>query len=67
MDSLERDKRNAKDRERRARNTVSCLLEDLEVKKILNDELKERLDIYSGEVKMTPFLLFFFFLPSNVN
>ncbi|XP_051910490.1 2-oxo-4-hydroxy-4-carboxy-5-ureidoimidazoline decarboxylase isoform X3 [Hippocampus zosterae] len=47
VESLERDKRNAKDRERRARNTVSCLLEDLEVKKILNDELKERLDIYS--------------------
>ncbi|XP_077365715.1 2-oxo-4-hydroxy-4-carboxy-5-ureidoimidazoline decarboxylase isoform X2 [Festucalex cinctus] len=47
VDSLEREKRNARDRERRVRNTVSCLLEDLEVKKILNDELKERLDIYS--------------------
>ncbi|XP_077409833.1 2-oxo-4-hydroxy-4-carboxy-5-ureidoimidazoline decarboxylase isoform X2 [Vanacampus margaritifer] len=47
VESLEREKRNARDRERRVRNTVSCLLEDLEVKKILNDELKERLDIYS--------------------
>ncbi|XP_061661090.1 2-oxo-4-hydroxy-4-carboxy-5-ureidoimidazoline decarboxylase isoform X2 [Syngnathoides biaculeatus] len=47
VESLEREKRNAKDRERRARNTVSCLLEDLEVKKIMNEELKERLDIYA--------------------
>ncbi|XP_037135374.1 2-oxo-4-hydroxy-4-carboxy-5-ureidoimidazoline decarboxylase [Syngnathus acus] len=47
VESLEREIRNVKDRERRARNTVSCLQEDLEVKKILNDELKERLDMYS--------------------
>ncbi|XP_077592505.1 2-oxo-4-hydroxy-4-carboxy-5-ureidoimidazoline decarboxylase [Stigmatopora nigra] len=47
VESLEREKRNAKDRERRVRQTVSCLLEDLELKKIMNEELKERLDIYS--------------------
>ncbi|XP_041795384.1 uncharacterized protein si:ch73-130a3.4 isoform X2 [Chelmon rostratus] len=47
VESLERERRNAKDRERRARNTVSGLLEDLKVKKVINEELKEQLDVYS--------------------
>ncbi|KAK0155518.1 THAP domain-containing protein 6 [Merluccius polli] len=47
MESLERERRNAKDRERRAKNTVSGLLKDLRVKKLINEELKEQLDIYS--------------------
>ncbi|CAK6959876.1 THAP domain-containing protein 6-like [Scomber scombrus] len=47
VESLEREKRNAKDRERRAKNTVCGLLEDLRAKKVINEELKERLDLYS--------------------
>ncbi|CAN9499467.1 unnamed protein product [Ophioblennius macclurei] len=47
VESLERENRNAKDRERRAKNTVSSLLEDLKVKNIINEELKEQLDIYA--------------------
>ncbi|XP_072239658.1 THAP domain-containing protein 6-like [Leuresthes tenuis] len=39
MESLER--------ERRAKNTVSGLLQDLRVKKLINEKLKEQLDIYS--------------------
>ncbi|XP_054608400.1 THAP domain-containing protein 2-like [Dunckerocampus dactyliophorus] len=47
VESLEREMRNAKDRERRAKNAVSGLLDDLRVKKVINEELKEQLDIYS--------------------
>nr|XP_057923260.1 THAP domain-containing protein 6-like [Doryrhamphus excisus]XP_057923261.1 THAP domain-containing protein 6-like [Doryrhamphus excisus]XP_057923262.1 THAP domain-containing protein 6-like [Doryrhamphus excisus]XP_057923263.1 THAP domain-containing protein 6-like [Doryrhamphus excisus] len=47
VERLERELRNVKDRERRAKNTVSGLLEDLRVKKLINEELKEQLDIYS--------------------
>ncbi|KAG5851836.1 hypothetical protein ANANG_G00056050 [Anguilla anguilla] len=39
--------RNAKDRERRAKNTVHGLLEDLRGKNLINEELKERLNFYS--------------------
>ncbi|XP_053191204.1 THAP domain-containing protein 6-like [Scomber japonicus] len=48
VESLERERRNAMDRERRAKNAVCGLLEDLRVKKLINEELKERLDSYSG-------------------
>ncbi|XP_070844826.1 THAP domain-containing protein 6-like [Chaetodon trifascialis] len=47
VESLEKERRNAKDRERRAKNTVSGLLEDLRVKNVINEELKEQLDTYS--------------------
>ncbi|XP_030588404.1 THAP domain-containing protein 6-like isoform X2 [Archocentrus centrarchus] len=47
VESLEREKRNAKDRERRARNTVCGLLEYLSGKQLINEELKERLSLYS--------------------
>ncbi|XP_037831652.1 uncharacterized protein si:ch73-130a3.4 isoform X3 [Kryptolebias marmoratus] len=47
VESLERERRNAKDRERRAKNTVNGLLEDLRAKNLINEELKEQLDIYS--------------------
>ncbi|XP_013877229.1 THAP domain-containing protein 2 [Austrofundulus limnaeus] len=47
VESLEKENRNMKDRERRAKNTLSCLLEDLRLKKLLNEELKEQLNIYS--------------------
>lgn len=52
VESLEKERRNAKDRERRAKNTVSGLLEDLREKQIINEELKEQLDIYSGKMKI---------------
>ncbi|XP_059193939.1 THAP domain-containing protein 6-like isoform X2 [Centropristis striata] len=48
VESLERERRNAKDRERRAKNTVSGLLQDLRAKQLINEELKEQLDVYSG-------------------
>ncbi|XP_028660091.1 GDP-L-fucose synthase isoform X1 [Erpetoichthys calabaricus] len=47
MESMEREKRNAKDRERRAKNIVRGLLQDLRAKNLINEELKERLDSYS--------------------
>ncbi|XP_035238755.1 THAP domain-containing protein 6-like [Anguilla anguilla] len=47
VESLEREMRNAKDRERRAKNTVHGLLEDLRGKNLINEELKERLNFYS--------------------
>ncbi|XP_076612836.1 THAP domain-containing protein 6-like [Chaetodon auriga] len=47
VESLEKERRNAKDRERRAKNTVSGLLEDLRVKNVINEELKEQLNTYS--------------------
>nr|XP_057905913.1 THAP domain-containing protein 6-like [Doryrhamphus excisus] len=47
VESLERERRNAKDRERRAKNAVSTLLEDLQGKKIVSEELKDGIDSYS--------------------
>ncbi|TKS84919.1 THAP domain-containing protein 6 [Collichthys lucidus] len=47
VESLERERRNAKDRERRARHTVCGLLHDLMANKLMNEELKEQLEIYS--------------------
>ncbi|XP_029364015.1 THAP domain-containing protein 6-like isoform X3 [Echeneis naucrates] len=47
VESLEKEKRNARDRERRAKNSVCGLLEDLRTKNLINEELKERLDSYS--------------------
>lgn len=46
VESLERENRNMKARERRTKNTLNCLLEDLGVKKLLNKEFKEFLNIY---------------------
>ncbi|KAL1268645.1 hypothetical protein QQF64_034008 [Cirrhinus molitorella] len=47
VESLEREKQNAKARERRAINTVKSLLEDMKEKNLINEELKERLDFHS--------------------
>ncbi|XP_042564097.1 THAP domain-containing protein 6-like [Clupea harengus] len=52
VESLERDRRNTKVRERRAKKTVHGLLEDLRGKNLINEELKERLDFYSGKIKL---------------
>ncbi|XP_058503501.1 THAP domain-containing protein 6-like [Solea solea] len=51
IESLEREMRNAKDRERRAKNTLHGLVEYLRQKNLLNEELKDWLDLYSGKVK----------------
>ncbi|XP_019744157.1 THAP domain-containing protein 6 isoform X1 [Hippocampus comes] len=48
VEGLERELRNVKDRERRAKNTVFGLLEDLRGKNLINEELREKLDSYSG-------------------
>ena len=48
MEQLRRELRNAKDRERRQRRTVSSLLEDLKKNKMLTEELEQKLDFYSG-------------------
>ncbi|XP_047432296.1 THAP domain-containing protein 2-like [Mugil cephalus] len=48
VESLERERKNTKAREKRARISMKCLLEDLREKNLLSEELKERLDFYSG-------------------
>uniref|UniRef100_A0A3B5KYD2 THAP-type domain-containing protein n=1 Tax=Xiphophorus couchianus TaxID=32473 RepID=A0A3B5KYD2_9TELE len=40
VESLEREMRNAKDRERRAKNALHVLVEDLKGKNLINEELK---------------------------
>ncbi|KAM4744106.1 THAP domain-containing protein 6-like [Anableps anableps] len=45
VESLEREMRNAKDRERRAKNALHVLVEDLKGKNLINEELKQRLDL----------------------
>ncbi|RVE64489.1 hypothetical protein OJAV_G00126390 [Oryzias javanicus] len=47
VESLEREKLNAKVRERRAKKTVKSLLLDLKKMTLINDELKEKLEFYS--------------------
>ncbi|XP_069006107.1 THAP domain-containing protein 6 [Embiotoca jacksoni] len=51
VESLEREMRNMKDRERRAKSTVHGLLKDLRGKNLINEELKERLDFYNVNCK----------------
>ncbi|XP_048116543.1 LOW QUALITY PROTEIN: THAP domain-containing protein 2-like [Alosa alosa] len=46
VEKLRRDLRNAKDRERRQKKTVSSLLEDLKKNKMLTEELEQKLDFY---------------------
>ncbi|XP_005808174.1 THAP domain-containing protein 6-like [Xiphophorus maculatus] len=45
VESLEREMRNAKDRERRAKNALHVLVEDLKGKNLINEELKQRLEL----------------------
>jgi len=52
VESLEQDMRKTKVRERRAKKTLHGLLEDLRGKNLINEELKERLDFYSGKIKL---------------
>ncbi|KAI9516724.1 hypothetical protein NQZ68_013781 [Dissostichus eleginoides] len=48
VESLERETKNAMAREKRAKTTVRSLFGDLREKNLINEELKERLDFYSG-------------------
>ncbi|XP_072563883.1 THAP domain-containing protein 6-like [Paramormyrops kingsleyae] len=48
VESMEREKRKAKDRERRAKNRVCGLLQNLREKNLIIEGLKERLDLYSA-------------------
>lgn len=48
VEKLQRDLRNAKDRERRKKKTVGSLLEDLKNNKMLTEELEQKLNFYSG-------------------
>ena len=52
VESLEKEMRNSKAREWRAKKTVRCLLEDLRGKNLINEELHERLDLYSGNIEI---------------
>ncbi|XP_061881662.1 THAP domain-containing protein 6 isoform X6 [Entelurus aequoreus] len=47
VESLEHELRIVKDRERRSKNTVFCLLEDMRGKNLINEDLKEKLHSYS--------------------
>ncbi|XP_034031425.1 THAP domain-containing protein 6 [Thalassophryne amazonica] len=47
VESLEREKKNAMAREKRAKTIVESLLGDLKEKSLINEELKERLEFYS--------------------
>ncbi|XP_034054845.1 THAP domain-containing protein 6-like [Gymnodraco acuticeps] len=47
VESLQRERKNAMAREKRAKTTVRSLLGDLREKNLINEELKERLDFYS--------------------
>ncbi|XP_067360234.1 THAP domain-containing protein 2-like isoform X1 [Channa argus] len=48
LEELQRDLRNAKDRERRHKKTVETLLEDLKQRNLLTEELQQKLDFFSG-------------------
>uniref|UniRef100_A0A665UPZ4 THAP domain-containing protein 6-like n=1 Tax=Echeneis naucrates TaxID=173247 RepID=A0A665UPZ4_ECHNA len=50
VESLEHEKRNCLIRERRAKKNVHALLEDLREKNLINEELKDRLEFYSGKM-----------------
>ncbi|XP_072574583.1 THAP domain-containing protein 6-like [Paramormyrops kingsleyae] len=48
---LQREKSNALRREKRAKNNMQALLEELKEKNLINEELKDRLECYSGKEK----------------
>ncbi|KAF6730373.1 hypothetical protein FQA47_022549, partial [Oryzias melastigma] len=47
VESLEREKKNAMAREKRAKTTVLSILADLRENKLINEELNEKLEFYS--------------------
>ena len=52
VESLEREKKNAVARGKRAKTTVKSLLGDLREKILINEELKDWLEFYSGKTKL---------------
>lgn len=61
---LEREKSNAFRREKRAKNNMQALLEELKEKNLINEELKDKLERYSGKIKILHhFVYFMFFVP----
>nr|XP_023668476.1 THAP domain-containing protein 6-like isoform X3 [Paramormyrops kingsleyae] len=54
LEKLQRELRNAKDREKRHHNRVKTLLQDLKDKEILTEELQQKLDYYSELLKWLP-------------
>ncbi|XP_029006033.1 THAP domain-containing protein 2-like [Betta splendens] len=48
LEELQRDLRNAKDRERRHKKIVETLLDDLKRRNMLTEELQQKLDFHSG-------------------
>ena len=52
VESLEREKRSSMLRERMAKKNVHALLEDLREKNLMNEEVKDRLECYSGKMEI---------------
>ena len=50
---MQRDLRNAKDRERRHKKIVKSLLRDLKQKNLLTKELQKEIDLYNGGLNFT--------------
>lgn len=48
VETLERDKKNALSREKRAKTTVQSVLGELRDQNLLNEELSEKLSFYKG-------------------
>uniref|UniRef100_A0A8C9Z813 THAP-type domain-containing protein n=1 Tax=Sander lucioperca TaxID=283035 RepID=A0A8C9Z813_SANLU len=49
---LQREKSNALRREKRAKMNMQALLEELKEKSLINEELKDNLECYSGKIKI---------------
>ncbi len=49
---LQREKSNALRREKRAKNNMQAPLEELKEKNLINEELKDQLECYSGKIKI---------------
>lgn len=52
VSQLQREKSNAMKREKRAKKNMKALLEDLKERNLINEELKEKLECYSGKIKI---------------
>lgn len=50
VEVLKKQVRNAKDRERRTKKTLKTVLAELKEKNLITQELKTKLDMYSGEI-----------------
>uniref|UniRef100_A0A672GPR4 THAP-type domain-containing protein n=1 Tax=Salarias fasciatus TaxID=181472 RepID=A0A672GPR4_SALFA len=59
---LQREKGNAMARERRAKKNMRALLEELKDKNLINEELKDKLECYSGKINNYIKYIFFFWV-----